>query len=228
MLSPEFARQSQGKSSWDVIKALYATAGSGDFLQRMTYIELKHRLAELLLMRVDKMSMANSIEARGTVCWITNWSNSRCRYPPPGKSATAPANTFSVLRCNRLSPRRFSSAPNRAFAVRPTTCFSHASWTSSLPMSALVNFWANCYTPKPSNISLHLSIAPPTASNFGTSGILPSGTSIGFSERDPKNLRYLGPVQFARKILRLYLSVPPSASCFDRPHYRLRIPSTCS
>jgi asparagine synthase (glutamine-hydrolysing) len=64
MLSPEFARQSQGKSSWDIVKALYATAGNGDFLQRMTYIELKHRLAELLLMRVDKMSMASSIEAR--------------------------------------------------------------------------------------------------------------------------------------------------------------------
>ena len=37
---------------------------NGDFLQRMTFIELKHRLAELLLMRVDKMSMASSIEAR--------------------------------------------------------------------------------------------------------------------------------------------------------------------
>jgi asparagine synthase (glutamine-hydrolysing) len=30
----------------------------------MTYLELKQRLAELLLMRVDKMTMATSIEAR--------------------------------------------------------------------------------------------------------------------------------------------------------------------
>ena len=30
----------------------------------MTYLELKNRLAELLLMRVDKMTMANSVEAR--------------------------------------------------------------------------------------------------------------------------------------------------------------------
>jgi len=55
-------------SSWTIVKELYAMAqaqgGSGDFLQEMTFIELKHRLAELLLMRVDKMSMATSIEAR--------------------------------------------------------------------------------------------------------------------------------------------------------------------
>ena len=35
-----------------------------DYLQRMAYIELRQRLAELLLMRVDKIGMAHSIEAR--------------------------------------------------------------------------------------------------------------------------------------------------------------------
>jgi asparagine synthase (glutamine-hydrolysing) len=35
-----------------------------DLRQRMTYVELKRRLAELLLMRVDKMTMATSVEAR--------------------------------------------------------------------------------------------------------------------------------------------------------------------
>jgi asparagine synthase (glutamine-hydrolysing) len=34
------------------------------FLDRIIYLELKHRLPELLLMRVDKMSMATSVEAR--------------------------------------------------------------------------------------------------------------------------------------------------------------------
>jgi asparagine synthase (glutamine-hydrolysing) len=38
--------------------------GYGDDLQRVVYWELKNRLAELLLMRVDKMTMAASIEAR--------------------------------------------------------------------------------------------------------------------------------------------------------------------
>jgi asparagine synthase (glutamine-hydrolysing) len=37
---------------------------TADLRQRMTYIELKRRLAELLLMRVDKMTMATSVEAR--------------------------------------------------------------------------------------------------------------------------------------------------------------------
>jgi asparagine synthase (glutamine-hydrolysing) len=35
-----------------------------DYLQRMIYLEFKHRLPELLLMRVDKISMAASVEAR--------------------------------------------------------------------------------------------------------------------------------------------------------------------
>jgi asparagine synthase (glutamine-hydrolysing) len=37
---------------------------SADLLAKMTYLELKQRLAELLLMRVDKMTMATSVEAR--------------------------------------------------------------------------------------------------------------------------------------------------------------------
>src|SRR5580693_1138812 len=37
--------------------------GAG-LLEKMTYLELKQRLAELLLMRVDKMTMATSVEAR--------------------------------------------------------------------------------------------------------------------------------------------------------------------
>jgi asparagine synthase (glutamine-hydrolysing) len=35
-----------------------------NYLQRMIYFEFKNRLPELLLMRVDKMSMAASVEAR--------------------------------------------------------------------------------------------------------------------------------------------------------------------
>jgi asparagine synthase (glutamine-hydrolysing) len=37
---------------------------SADYLKRMIYLEFKSRLPELLLMRVDKVSMATSIEAR--------------------------------------------------------------------------------------------------------------------------------------------------------------------
>jgi asparagine synthase (glutamine-hydrolysing) len=42
-----------------------AAGGSDiDYVQRIAFYELAHRLPELLLMRVDKMTMANSIEAR--------------------------------------------------------------------------------------------------------------------------------------------------------------------
>jgi asparagine synthase (glutamine-hydrolysing) len=55
-------------SSYDVVSEGLARVRSerpqSDFLSRMTYLELKLRLPELLLMRVDKMTMAASVEAR--------------------------------------------------------------------------------------------------------------------------------------------------------------------
>ncbi|UXY50309.1 asparagine synthase (glutamine-hydrolyzing) [Pseudomonas tohonis] len=51
----------------DVVMAAAADllpAGNGEQLRRMTNLELAYRLPELLLMRVDKMTMAHSIEAR--------------------------------------------------------------------------------------------------------------------------------------------------------------------
>ena len=54
--------------AYDVVERLWADAErerpGADVLQKMTYLELKLRLAELLLMRVDKMTMATSVEAR--------------------------------------------------------------------------------------------------------------------------------------------------------------------
>src|SRR5262249_14720632 len=45
-------------------KTLFAAHPGADGLQQMSYVELCNRLPELLLMRVDKISMAHSIEAR--------------------------------------------------------------------------------------------------------------------------------------------------------------------
>jgi len=54
--------------SYEVVQRFWRAAEAerpgADVLQKMTYLELKHRLAELLLMRVDKMTMATSVEAR--------------------------------------------------------------------------------------------------------------------------------------------------------------------
>lgn len=46
------------------LKQLKLRKKDADFLTSMIYLELKHRLPELLLMRVDKMTMATSVEAR--------------------------------------------------------------------------------------------------------------------------------------------------------------------
>jgi asparagine synthase (glutamine-hydrolysing) len=55
-------------SSYEVVDRFWRQAErerpGADFLQKMTYLELKQRLAELLLMRVDKMTMATSVEGR--------------------------------------------------------------------------------------------------------------------------------------------------------------------
>src|SRR5207302_6273953 len=54
--------------SYEIVERFWRAAETerpgADLLQKMTYLELKQRLAELLLMRVDKMTMATSVEAR--------------------------------------------------------------------------------------------------------------------------------------------------------------------
>lgn len=68
LISAEARQLVQGLSSWDVIEPLwkrfekespYCTP-----LQWMSYLDLSFRVPELLLMRVDKMAMAASLEAR--------------------------------------------------------------------------------------------------------------------------------------------------------------------
>jgi asparagine synthase (glutamine-hydrolysing) len=58
----------QSLDSYNIVKyhidQLYRYKPNADFLQSITYLELKQRLPELLLMRVDKMTMACSVEAR--------------------------------------------------------------------------------------------------------------------------------------------------------------------
>jgi asparagine synthase (glutamine-hydrolysing) len=67
-ISGDFAHRMQGVSAFDVVRPLYdrlaKLAPKASFLQKMTYIDLHVRLPELLLMRVDKMSMAHSLEVR--------------------------------------------------------------------------------------------------------------------------------------------------------------------
>jgi asparagine synthase (glutamine-hydrolysing) len=68
VLSSEMSAEVEGLSSYDAVKNhldhVARVRPDSDFAARMSYLELKLRLPELLLMRVDKMTMATSVEAR--------------------------------------------------------------------------------------------------------------------------------------------------------------------
>jgi asparagine synthase (glutamine-hydrolysing) len=68
VLSPEMRGRYNGFSTHDVVRQYLETIAAArpdsDYAARMTYLELKLRLPELLLMRVDKITMATSVEAR--------------------------------------------------------------------------------------------------------------------------------------------------------------------
>ncbi len=68
ILSPRLREKFAGRSSWEAIAPIRARfeekAPNRSPLNWMSYLDLNLRLPELLLMRVDKMSMATSIEAR--------------------------------------------------------------------------------------------------------------------------------------------------------------------
>jgi asparagine synthase (glutamine-hydrolysing) len=68
VLSAQMRERYAGLSSYDVVREyqerIARARPDSDFAARMTYLELKLRLPELLLMRVDKITMATSVEAR--------------------------------------------------------------------------------------------------------------------------------------------------------------------
>jgi asparagine synthase (glutamine-hydrolysing) len=68
VLTTEMRARYNGLSTYDIVRQYQETIASArpgaDAAARMTYLELKLRLPELLLMRVDKITMATSVEAR--------------------------------------------------------------------------------------------------------------------------------------------------------------------
>jgi asparagine synthase (glutamine-hydrolysing) len=68
LLSPRLRRKLAGNSSWEAISPIWLRflekSKDPSWLNWMTYLDLNLRLPELLLMRVDKMSMGASLECR--------------------------------------------------------------------------------------------------------------------------------------------------------------------
>ncbi len=67
-LYTEAGKRAMPRRAVDVVSSYYreilGRRPGADFTQQMSYVELRNRLPELLLMRVDKFSMAHSLEAR--------------------------------------------------------------------------------------------------------------------------------------------------------------------
>jgi len=68
LLSPRLRERFAGRSSWEALEPIHAryrrNAEQPSTLGWMSYLDLNLRLPELLLMRVDKMTMGTSVEAR--------------------------------------------------------------------------------------------------------------------------------------------------------------------
>lgn len=68
LLSPRLREKFKSSSSWEVVepirKRFQEMSKDREPLDWMTYVDLNFRLPELLLMRVDKMSMGVSLETR--------------------------------------------------------------------------------------------------------------------------------------------------------------------
>ncbi len=68
LLSPRLKMKFKGRTSWEAVAPLYDRfqnkTGEKSILNWMSYVDLNMRLPELLLMRVDKMSMGVSLEGR--------------------------------------------------------------------------------------------------------------------------------------------------------------------
>ena len=65
LLTDSFKKEIPFNASDNLVESITASVPSkSDFLQKMLYLELSIRLPELLLMRVDKMASAHSIETR--------------------------------------------------------------------------------------------------------------------------------------------------------------------
>ncbi|MDT7605056.1 MAG: hypothetical protein QOF61_3053 [Acidobacteriota bacterium] len=68
LLSPQMRARFRHRSSYETVapylEHIARERPSSDFLTRMIYLELQLRLPELLLMRVDKITMATSVETR--------------------------------------------------------------------------------------------------------------------------------------------------------------------
>lgn len=120
ILSPRLRAKFKDASSWDALAPIRARfeakAPDRHPLNWMTYLDLNLRLPELLLMRVDKMSMGASIEARVP---FLDHEFIRCALQIPAAMKTKGGELKHILKAavRGLIPDSIIDRPKQGFAV---------------------------------------------------------------------------------------------------------------
>jgi asparagine synthase (glutamine-hydrolysing) len=127
LLSPRLRREFEGQTSWQPLEAVWqrfnSAAADVSPLNWMTYLDLNIRLPELLLMRVDKMSMGTSVEVR--VPFLDHRIVQFALGIPPAIRAKNGELKYILKRAVRgLIPESIIRRPKQGFAVPLTEWLS--------------------------------------------------------------------------------------------------------
>ena len=157
--------------------------GARDELDRLIYQDLRLRLPELLLMRVDKLTMANAVEARvpfldhelvelamaiprdGEGSRRRRQARAQARRRGPARRRTSSGGP------SRASARRSRSGSAASSADQPRRTSSPARRSTSSAISTAGGSTTSC--------ALHRAGAPTARSSSGTCSTCPSGSTTG-------------------------------------------------
>lgn len=116
LLSPETLRRLNGYDSAEVLREHYARAESSDPLSRIQYVDIKTYLVDDILVKVDRASMANSLEVR---CPLLDHTLMEliARIPSRLKLRNGSGKYIFKKALEQVLPRSVLTRPKKGFAV---------------------------------------------------------------------------------------------------------------
>ena len=123
LFAPNFRRELQGYNAVEVLASQMLRCNSEDPLSRVQYADLKTYLPGDILTKVDRASMANSLEVRVPLLdhTLVEWA---ARLPSHLSCRVVRANISLRLPSNRMLTRRSSTVPSRASPYRSPLGFA--------------------------------------------------------------------------------------------------------
>jgi asparagine synthase (glutamine-hydrolysing) len=116
LLSRDLLHRLKGYDSADVVREYYARAGTPDPLSRIQYVDIKTYLVDDILVKVDRASMANSLEVR---CPLLDHKLMEliARIPPGLKLHNGSGKYIFKKALEQVLPRSVLTRPKKGFAV---------------------------------------------------------------------------------------------------------------